>query len=45
VREHEGRFDIEEGLALVERALARRFSNRSQASVIEEVAIDLQTLD
>lgn len=45
VREREGRFEIDEGLAMVERALARRFRDRSTTSVIEEVAIDLQTLD
>jgi hypothetical protein len=45
VRETEGRFEINEGIATIERALARRFSDRSRTSVIEEVAIDWQTRD
>jgi hypothetical protein len=45
VRSRPNGFEIEEGIALVERALARRFRDRSRTSVIEEVALDFQTLD
>ncbi|NJK48075.1 hypothetical protein HC931_07735 [Candidatus Gracilibacteria bacterium] len=45
VRELEDGFEIEEGIELVESALARRFSDRSRTSVIEEVAIDFQTMN
>jgi hypothetical protein len=45
VRELEHSFVIQEGISVVESALARRFSDPFRAYVLEEVAVELQMLE